>query len=278
MLKSFDRGYTISGNLLAAGTIKQPFLIHTDSAGNLKWAKSYNRSLPSMANALIQTADSGYIISGNILYDNSLNVQMLNIKTDRSGNIVWAQSFGNEQYNGGGYDDLFCSDRISNKYFYTAGVGEHPVLVKIDVNTGIGSCYFDTVNYSVSPIDIIESEPTINVTIQNSELITDTFSSSNIINNMEIVCSTQVDILELNDYPTFSLYPNPTRSAINIDLQTIPSNNTHLTISNTNGQEVITRKITEPKTEIDINSLPSGIYIVKVWNDKNVMVQKVIKQ
>ncbi|NQT78595.1 MAG: T9SS type A sorting domain-containing protein [Bacteroidetes bacterium] len=44
------------------------------------------------------------------------------------------------------------------------------------------------------------------------------------------------------------------------------------------GQEIITRQIQDPKTEIDISNLPAGIYIVKVWNDKNVMVQKVIKE
>ena len=38
------------------------------------------------------------------------------------------------------------------------------------------------------------------------------------------------------------------------------------------------RKITEPQTEIDISHLPDGIYIVKVWNDKDVMVRKVTKQ
>lgn len=76
----------------------------------------------------------------------------------------------------------------------------------------------------------------------------------------------------------FEVYPNPTQSTITIELPTQPSKNTILTISNTNGQQLITQPITEPKTEIDFTNLPAGIYIVKVWNDKDVMVQKVIKQ
>ena len=32
------------------------------------------------------------------------------------------------------------------------------------------------------------------------------------------------------------------------------------------------------ETGIDINHLPDGIYIIKVWNDKDVMVRKVIKR
>lgn len=278
LLKSYDKGYTISGTLLAPGPIVHPFLIHTDSTGTLQWAKAYNHDLQSTANALIQTADSGYVISGNILYDNSLNVQMLNIKTDRGGNIDWAQSFGNEQYNGGGYDNLFCSDRISNKYFYTAGVGEHPVLVKIDVNTGIGSCYFDDVNYTVSPISLIEDEPTIDILIQSSELIADTFYSFDIINNLEIVCSTLLEIEEFEYKNEIKVYPNPTQSTFTIEMPTLPSKNTLLTLSNSKGQQLITKSLANTRTEIDIHHFTSGIYILKVWSDKNVMVQKVIKQ
>jgi len=74
------------------------------------------------------------------------------------------------------------------------------------------------------------------------------------------------------------IYPNPTQSSITIELPTQPSKNTALTISNTNGQQLITQPISEPQTEIDISHLPAGIYIIKVWNDEDVMIQKVIKQ
>ena len=100
-------------------------------------------------------------------------------------------------------------------------------------------------------------------------------------------CSSQVEveeacewvsINELNTLQKISIYPIPAQSAISIELPTTPSNNTYLTLSNTNGQEVLSRLITNLKTEIDISHLPANIYIVKIWDDKNVMVQKVIKQ
>jgi spore cortex formation protein SpoVR/YcgB (stage V sporulation) len=74
------------------------------------------------------------------------------------------------------------------------------------------------------------------------------------------------------------IFPNPTSTTITIELPTQPSKNTSLTISNTNGQQLISQPITKPQTEIDISYLPVGIYIVKVWNDENVMVRKVVKQ
>jgi photosystem II stability/assembly factor-like uncharacterized protein len=86
----------------------------------------------------------------------------------------------------------------------------------------------------------------------------------------------------INDFPSYysnvKVYPNPSSSSITIELPAQPSKNTSLTISNTNGQQLITQPITESQTEIDISHLTVGIYIVKVWNDREVMVQKVIKQ
>jgi hypothetical protein len=85
-----------------------------------------------------------------------------------------------------------------------------------------------------------------------------------------------VDIPEqlLTDY--LSIYPNPPSSTITIELTSQPSNNTYLTISNTQGQQLITQPITEPKTKINISHLPAGIYFVQVRNDKGVMTKKVL--
>ena len=58
------------------------------------------------------------------------------------------------------------------------------------------------------------------------------------------------------------------------------SNNTNkqLIILNLSGQELITRQITEPKTQIDISTLPGGIFFVKILGDKTVQAGKVIKE
>jgi hypothetical protein len=44
------------------------------------------------------------------------------------------------------------------------------------------------------------------------------------------------------------------------------------------GQQLITRQLTEPKTQIDISNLPSGVYFVRVTNDKTVEVGKITKE
>jgi hypothetical protein len=91
-------------------------------------------------------------------------------------------------------------------------------------------------------------------------------------------CEAHAGIIDISIADKLSIYPNPAHAAISIELPTQPSKNTSLTISNTNGQQLITQPIVKPQTEIDISNLPTGIYIVKVWNDKEVMVLKVVKR
>jgi Secretion system C-terminal sorting domain/Receptor L domain len=74
-----------------------------------------------------------------------------------------------------------------------------------------------------------------------------------------------------------SIYPNPSSTEVIIETLAYP-NNCYLSMINVNGQELILQQITEPKTQIDISNLPSGVYFVRLTNDKTVKVGKIIKQ
>lgn len=71
-----------------------------------------------------------------------------------------------------------------------------------------------------------------------------------------------------------TIYPNPTTTAIT--LETLRQG--HFSILNLNNQEVLTRQITEPKTLIDIGTLPSGIYFVELKGERTLQVGKFVKQ
>jgi hypothetical protein len=75
----------------------------------------------------------------------------------------------------------------------------------------------------------------------------------------------------------YKFYPNPSSDFITIETSAIPTES-QLSISNLNGQELITRQITQPKTQLDISSLPNGVYFVRLTSDKTVATGKIIKQ
>jgi hypothetical protein len=73
---------------------------------------------------------------------------------------------------------------------------------------------------------------------------------------------------------TLIIYLNPASTILTIETPT----NGFLSILNLSGQQFITRQITETKTQIDISTLPIGVYVVKQVGEKGVQVGKVIKQ
>lgn len=73
------------------------------------------------------------------------------------------------------------------------------------------------------------------------------------------------------------IYPNPSYDNITIEIPGIPVQST-FSIINSNGQEVIKQTVKNNKTQINISHLSSGVYFVKLLNDKNVEVRKIIKK
>ena len=74
-----------------------------------------------------------------------------------------------------------------------------------------------------------------------------------------------------------NIYPNPATDKITIESSPTPTPS-QLSIMNLNGQVLITRQITEPKTHVDISMLPSGIYFVRIMGERTVEVGKFVKQ
>jgi hypothetical protein len=74
-----------------------------------------------------------------------------------------------------------------------------------------------------------------------------------------------------------SLYPNPADEKITIETSGV-TKESNLSIVNIEGQEVLTRQITELKTQLDISSLPSGVYFIRVTNERTVEVGKFVKK
>ena len=70
------------------------------------------------------------------------------------------------------------------------------------------------------------------------------------------------------------IYPIPASSQITVST----TNKGSIAILSQNGQELIISQITEPKTQIDITNLPSGVYFVRMTGDSAVQVGKFVKQ
>jgi hypothetical protein len=129
----------------------------------------------------------------------------------------------------------------------------------IQYNYTLSICEVKSIcEYLVSPIGTID--------------IHDNATGCNSQQEVELACGVGVEEnLLFDDHLNF--YPNPSSTSITIE----SPNKGHFFILNLISQQVREQEITEPKTIIDVSTLPLGVYIIKLINNKTIEVGKLIK-
>jgi len=151
-----DGGYILAGETDSFGAADDIFLIKTDANGNIIWAKTYGGIENEIARSVQQTSDGGYILAGYTSSFGAGNLNIFLIKTDASGNIQWAKTYG-----GTDYDWAYSVQQTSDGGYIVAGrtwsfgAGSEDIfLIKTDASGNVqwaktyGGTYYDNA-YSV---------------------------------------------------------------------------------------------------------------------------------
>jgi len=132
-----DGGYIVAGYTYDVDVgYEDVFLIKTDASGNLQWAKTFGGSGWQGASSVQQTSDGGYIVAGGTWSFSAGNNDVFLLKTDASGNLQWAKTFG-----GGAWEEARSVQQTSDGgyivagYTYSFGAGSDNVfLLKTDAS------------------------------------------------------------------------------------------------------------------------------------------------
>jgi len=110
IIQTSDGGYAFCGQ-----SQQRAILIKTNSFGDTLWTKKYITSSYSMLNSLQQTIDGGYILAGSadIAFGNS---NVLLIKTDSIGQLLWSKLYG-----GSGLNEAFSVFEEYGSGYITSG-------------------------------------------------------------------------------------------------------------------------------------------------------------
>jgi Secretion system C-terminal sorting domain len=85
-----------------------------------------------------------------------------------------------------------------------------------------------------------------------------------------------------DDFPEITLsmavYPNPTSSFVNLQVDNFNFENLQFYLSDVTGKQLQSRKITEGETQIQMENLPQAVYFLNVLeNNKTIKTFKIIK-
>lgn len=165
MNKTSDGGYIVTGltstNSFGSSDI---WLMKLNSVGDTLWTRQYGKATEDAGNSVVQTSDGGYIIAGDIHVNPAAgNHNSCLVKTDASGTLQWAKTYGSNpgteiawdvrQTSNGGY--LFSGASA----FYGNGGGGDILTIRTD-NAGnmkwaraYGGTSFDDFWYSTKTPD-----------------------------------------------------------------------------------------------------------------------------
>jgi hypothetical protein len=88
-----DGGYVIAG--LTGGyapSFSDFYVVKTDAQGDTLWTRTYNESSYDIAYSIQQTTDGGFVLAGNIFYENSNQSGYYVMKTDAQGDTLWTRT------------------------------------------------------------------------------------------------------------------------------------------------------------------------------------------
>jgi hypothetical protein len=129
-------------------------------------------------------------------------------------------------------------------------------------NSSLSECdVLSICNYLANPNDTV--------------IIHDNAPGCNSPEEVQEACQTSVKEWETRDGIT--IIPNPSNNKITISLPSI-TGNTQFSIFNVSGEKVLERQLTDNETLFDISAIMRGVYFVRVQDENQVQITKLIKQ
>jgi predicted secreted protein len=118
LVQTSDGGYALGGwtASYSVGGWNDPWLVKTNSAGDMQWNKTYASPGGGQAYALVQTSDGGYALTGFIISSGAIGFDAWLVKTDSNGNALWSKTYG-----GAGKDVAYAFVQTSDGGYALAG-------------------------------------------------------------------------------------------------------------------------------------------------------------
>lgn len=271
VIQTADKGFMLSGDRQTAfNSFYNVLIIKTDSSGSEEWNVPVNSPYNSGCRDMIQDAYGHFIITGETATPTSAYFDVMMIKFDLSGDILWNKTIPGTDQGDAGFS---IAEFSAGHYLLT---GYH--FIASNNNTSIYMAHTDTAG-NVMDFRTYDSIPMIDIGYQIAPVNNGFYIAGSSIwleNKYALVFDTLSVTTGLNENAEiyFSFYPNPVRAG-----SLLRMNNTagfdRLSVFDITGKIILGQSLTKGENTVYFSGdISSGIYLVKLQNPQKTLTRK----
>lgn len=270
-----DGGFIIAGSTYT--TNWHVLLIKTDAMGDSMWTKMFGGNYTENGYSVRQTNDGGYIVAGETRSFGAGSSDAYLIKTDSTGKPEWSKAYG-----GAGTDPVFSVQQANDGGFIAAGEtgsfipGQvNMYILKTDPGGITGCNEMNAATIVTAPVMAVAALTMVQMpsglVVSSPVVLEDTG-----ITVTTLCYTTGIENAMLGN--SMHIYPNPSSGDINISMLDFIYEGA-VEIISLDGKIIFRKKISnESEIKLKVENIYSGLYFVKVSDEKKMFVQKVIIQ
>ncbi|MCX6275947.1 MAG: hypothetical protein NTV09_12150, partial [Bacteroidetes bacterium] len=125
--QTYDNGFIILGHTSGGPSYSDFYLIKLNYFGDTLWTRRYGGALHDIGKSVIQTSDSGYLMTGESFSFSQGDVNLYLIKTNEQGDTLWTTAYGGLDSDAGysivqSYDMNYLIAGFTTSSFQNAGL------------------------------------------------------------------------------------------------------------------------------------------------------------
>lgn len=289
MIKTSDENYVITGQRTvdSIGNFPNPnaqkwqtILLKIDIAGNIVWQYHFELAEDesnSTGYDLVETADGGFLITGDLKYDDNTNAVYF-MKTDAMGNELWDRKYETDR----GLHVRGLAKSVDGGFVAT-GYGWNDItsayadvmLLKIDALGELEWMQYyghedSDLGNDIATTDL--GETWIVGRTKTEETYFDMYILKVDENGDMVEVATGLSEVSPSIAPKIAIYPNPIKDNIFLKIPTSIAEtapNITLTLYDARGKAIFNTLISKSTHEISVQHLPSGLYYYTFYAPEN---------
>ena len=267
--------YVVASRGYPAGN-SDMLLLKTDSLGNTVFTKSYGDTLLQTTKAIDLDSNDNVILTGNQVDYINLSINSgTTTKLDKNGNLIWSKVYNNTNLIGSvkftPNNELLLAGS-TDKF----GAGQRDIYLAKTDTLGEAGCDVFPITYTTTVLSTTTTALTLTVSNDMVMVGSPLISGTGCITSVKCASITSLKQEKNNSLPKIEIFPNPSNHLLNFKLNEDVS--ALVELSDMYGNIFYSLFINNLKNEqINIASIKSGVYNLKIVSKKGISITKFIK-